>query len=1208
MFKDKELQNRILRIVLLGLGVGSISATVYLAGPFLNIGGWRPLENHIVRDIVILLLVTAAAGAGGWSFWKRKKKSEALAEGLSEDAAEDHTEVLSGRLKDALATLKKSNSGPTFLYDLPWYLIIGPPGAGKTTALVNSGLRFPLSGDATPEAIAGAGGTRYCDWWFSEDAVFVDTAGRYTTQDSDSTLDKRSWLGFLDLLKKNRSKQPINGVIVAISLQDVLTLSREELAAHARAIRARLLELHDRLKVDFPVYVLFTKTDLVAGFSEFFSNADSELRRRVFGATFQTGDKKKNLVAETPREFDALIERLNLNMLDRLQDEPNAANRVSLYGFPAQMTALKRPIHDFLNAIFEPTRYHSNANLRGFYFTSGTQQGSPIDQLINALIKNFGARDAGGMEHIGTGKSFFLYDVIQKVIIPEAAWVSTDAAAVRRAVILKGLAIGAILLTTAGLAGVWWKSYSVNNELIAASESFAKEYIADPAYPISREDTIADRDFSKTLGLLQKLRDAPTGYGNQDAPVSFWERVGFAQRPRLSTASVTAYRLGLERMLRPRLLYRLEEVLEQHKNEPGFVYEALKVYLMLGHVAQPVDRELVIGWERQDWRDNFFRGPMSDVSDALQKHLEAMLDLDTGDMLVQPNQQLIDDCQLILGRLRLSERAYQMLKSQVRALKIPDWTAAKGGGDYFDQVFEEASGKDGDSIRVSGFFTNKGFKSGFLAGLPGIAEKTREERWVLGKLGQENAMDDQYRSLGPDLLAIYGREYVAAWREALAQLRMKRLTADKPHYRALGAATAATSPIRLLFESIDRETALTREAPAPKETKDAKDPKEGEAAPDKNAAALNVALASMFADRGDKPLGEEIDHAFQPYHDWVAAGGGRRPIDDLIAELNEIKDNLITSATVPENSPQANAALAPQIKKLRATAERLPDPFRAMFVSASEAFDRDVNNAELARLNKAFGDQVANACQQVVPGRYPFVKSSANEIAPADFGRLFGVGGLFDSFFKQSLAKYVNASKRDWSYRPEFALTRGMSTATLREFQRAMQIRDAFFAAGGNAPSIALTVYPPVLHGSGVTVKFEVNGAEVVTQSGTSVVPRAIQWPGLGGGHAAVTLSYDQPAAPAPAPAVPSDGTQAVPVPAPAVPAAPALPPSILERSGAWALFRLLDAGAVSYNGDRLIASFVVGGRNLTFGLGAGSTLKPLTLPALREFHCPTQL
>ena len=141
--------------------------------------------------------------------------------------------------------------------------------------------------------------------------MLIDTAGRYTTQDSDAKSDKESWFSFLDLLKKNRPRQPINGVMVAISLEDLLTLPRQELAAHADAIRARLLELHERLKVDFPVYALFTKADLVAGFIEYFGYLNEAGRRQVWGATFQTADKNKNLVGEVPDEFDLLLERLS---------------------------------------------------------------------------------------------------------------------------------------------------------------------------------------------------------------------------------------------------------------------------------------------------------------------------------------------------------------------------------------------------------------------------------------------------------------------------------------------------------------------------------------------------------------------------------------------------------------------------------------------------------------------------------------------------------------------------------------------------------------------------------------------------------------------------------------------------------------------------------------------------------------------------------
>src|SRR6266478_5733642 len=600
------LPKQITQIILYGVGLGSLAAVVYFAGPFVAFGSWHPLENTIVRGIIILLLVAAAAGLAGFSLFRRRKAAKQIADGIggAEQTVNDEP-VLKERMNDALTTLKAASGNKSgYLYDMPWYVIIGPPGSGKTTALVNSGLKFPLSRGATPAAIAGVGGTRYCDWWFTEEAVMIDTAGRYTTHDSDATADKASWLAFLDLLKKNRQRQPINGVLVAISLEDLMMLPPADIAAHANAIRARLLELHGRLKVDFPVYALFTKGDLVAGFTEYFASQSDQGRRQVWGATFQTDDKTRNLVGDIPKEFDDLIERLNGDLTDRLQEEPTPSNRVLLYGFPTQMAALKRPIFDFLNQIFEPTRYHANATLRGFYFTSGTQHGTPIDRLIGALAKSFGAEQVGAQAYSGLGKSFFLTDLILKVIIGEAAWVSTDRAAVRRARIIKACLYTTVALFAVAMTGLWWLSYAYNRDLISATQFAVADY-GRQAGPYAHETIIGDRELHKVLPLLYKLRNLPTGYATRETPTPLLATFGLSQRERLQTSAEQVYHVSLERLFRPRLMFRLEEALEANKSNPGYIYEALKVYMMIAGVVA-ADRDLVVNWLRNDWSENLY--------------------------------------------------------------------------------------------------------------------------------------------------------------------------------------------------------------------------------------------------------------------------------------------------------------------------------------------------------------------------------------------------------------------------------------------------------------------------------------------------------------------------------------------------------------------------------------------------------------------------
>jgi type VI secretion system protein ImpL len=1158
----------ILRIVLAGVGLTSVCALIYLAGPLIAFGRWHPFENYIVREIAILVLVAAFASVMAFD-WKRRKKATAkIAEGIATpDKVDDDADVLKDRMKDALATLKAASGGKSdFLYDLPWYVLIGPPGSGKTTALINSGLKFPLSRGATPAAIAGVGGTRYCDWWFTEDAVMIDTAGRYTTHDSDAAADKQSWLAFLDLLKKNRPRQPINGVLVAISLEDLMTLSPADIAAHANAIRARLLELHERLKVDFPVYALFTKGDLVAGFTEYFLNLSDQGRRQVWGATFQTDDKTRNLVGDIPKEFDDLVERLNQELTDRLQEEPTPSNRVLLYGFPTQIAALKRPIFDFLNQIFEPTRYHANATLRGFYFTSGTQHGTPIDRLIGALAKSFGAEQVTGQAYSGLGKSFFLTDLILKVILGEAAWVSTDRAAVRRARIIKACLYSILALFAVAMTGLWWVSYTHNRNLITATQNGVADYVRQ-AGPYAHETIIGDRDLHKVLPLLFKLRNLPPGYATREASTPLLATLGLSQRERLQTSAEQVYHISLERQFRPRLMFRLEEVLDANKSNPGYIYEALKVYLMIAGVER-TDRDLVVGWMRNDWSENLYPGaPNAEGRKALEGELVAMLDLQGGDEpLVEPNWGLIEECRRILARLSIADRAYQLLKSQARRSIAPDWVASRHGGPDFATVFESTTGDSAETILVPGFYTYAGFQHAFIEKLPTIAEQLQRDNWVLGDVGKLEAIKSQFDSLVRDLLNLYSLDFVAAWKQALEKLRIRPLNAGKPKYEALNAAAASTSPIRLLIESIRDESALTRER---------KDAKTG------NDGKKEAATPTFLGAQGGSP-GAYIEAQFKPFHQVVEGDSSRRLIDVILGDLTAINNSLQTIVLNPAQEQQATAALRSQVAQFKNDALRMPNPFSSMLLQSANSFESTIVNDTYRQLRDEFQKFIPGPCQSLAKNRYPLDRGARDEIGLADFGRLFGGNGYFDGFFKKNLEPYADMSQREWKWRQDNPVAKLMSPETLRQFQRAAQIRDAFFPTNGNIPMINLTVTPPPPPAIGLIAKLEINGIPIASSSNQSTpTPVAVQWPGAGG-KTAVSLGQDPPVA----------GSQ----------------PSEQIGTGQWALFRLLDRGQKSLRPNGITATWNVGARDVSFQIGTGTVVNPLNPAVLAEFKCPTSL
>jgi len=1206
------------RLAALVLGALALAALVWWAGPLVAVADVRPLDPVWVRAPLCALILLGVGGFIGWEAWRRRKAMRALQAELAGGDAEPAGggDVLKERMADALATLAKSRGGKgNHLYDLPWYVIIGPPGAGKTTALVRSGLKFPLAKGKTPEAVAGLGGTRYCDWWFTEEAVLIDTAGRYTTQDSDPKGDRASWLAFLDLLHRSRPKQPINGVLIAISLEDLLTGDEAAIEAHASAIRKRLLELHEHLKVDFPVYAVFTKADLVAGFTEFFGQLSEADRQMVWGHTFQTTDKTRNMIGEVAPEFDALVERLNEWMPDRLQDEVAPTSRVVLFGFPSQVAAARAKVVDFLGRVFEPSRFHVNATLRGFYFTSGTQEGTPIDQLIGALSRSFGSEDVGAAAYSGRGRSYFLTDLLRKVVIGEAGWVSTNRAAIRRTNLLRLGAYAGLALASAVLVGLWWTSFLRNGQLVALTNALTGKYRADAAETL-REPVIADRNFSKVLPLLNSLRYLPTGYATRDEGEPVLATFGLSQRPRLRSAAETSYRAGLERLFRPRLIFRLEEQLEANRANPGFVYEALKVYLMLGGRAEvPLDRDLVVGWFRRDWAENLYPGAgFARGRQLLEDHLLATLDLDDGSApLVTLNQALIEDGQRTLARLSIAERTYELLKSEARGATARDWTVQRAGGADAGLVFEVAGGGDLDAVRVPFFFTYDGFFEAFIDRFGEAADIAERDRWVLGPAGEQQAYRSQYGSLFPDLLRIHAREFQQAWSQALKRLKVRPLTADKPRYLALQAIAAPTSPLKLVIESIGEETRLTRERPA-KPGAPAADTRAGRAkavlgaaagreaesrvgavlpsGAAETAAALGrlaaegrpaaTAPGERFAQGANQAPGAAIEAGFRPFHVLTEGEPGRRATDVLLANLNEIK-NAAIEATNPGQAPAANNALVTQTAALRSLAARFPQPFEAMIRQIAGEFEGSATGAALGHLGKALADEVLRECQQIAANRYPFARNSDREVPLADFARLFAPNGVFDRFFAQNLASRADRSRPQWAWRIDDQVARGLSAATLREFQRAAEIRDAFFSTGGSMPAVAFSVTPLSMTGDAGRATLDINGTAVVAQGGVGA-PVTVQWPG--------------PASPART-ALQIEGT-------PSFFGTSGGGTAAVEKLGTWSLFRLLDGGSVLKQGDAVVATLTAGSRQLALRFTTSTVQNPLVLPALREFRCPT--
>jgi type VI secretion system protein ImpL len=452
--------------------------------------------------------------------WLRKRlKAAAIEREMMKQAAagaddpDKRPEILALRaeMHRAVQALKRqrrgAGGGRSALYRLPWYVIVGPSAVGKTTALERSGLSFISNASGTPK-IRGVAGTRNCDWWFSDEAILLDTAGRFATEEDDHD----EWMAFLDMLRRLRPERPLDGLMVAVSAPDILAASESDRETLATKLRARLDEVLHRLEVVLPVYLVLTKVDLVAGFVEFWSDLGKPQRAQVWGASFDQDDPRRDdLGRAVEAEFDTLVQGLHGRLLYRLPAERNLERRTRIMQFPVELRALRSPLSHFAEALCRPSADRERPLLRGFYLTSATQVGRPVERILSGMVRGFDPHGRSSKEPGSEGEvhSYFLSDVFQSVILPDRSSTARSAAGVERR---SRRELRAALVAFGGAALVLIPavlSYVRNTQLVHDVDRaiYALNSAATTSVPGASDDPL-----EPMLDTLDRLDDEATGF------------------------------------------------------------------------------------------------------------------------------------------------------------------------------------------------------------------------------------------------------------------------------------------------------------------------------------------------------------------------------------------------------------------------------------------------------------------------------------------------------------------------------------------------------------------------------------------------------------------------------------------------------------------------------------------------------------------------
>ena len=1152
------------RLVLEILGILLLSLLIWYAGPYLAFADHRPLATEGARYLIIALVIAIWAALKLLKILKAASAGRKLANAVASqpDPTPSADEAqLRERFEDAIAALRQSRGRDHNLYAEPWYVIIGAPGSGKTTLLQNSGLQFPLGQKFGRDAVRGVGGTRNCDWWFTDEAIFLDTAGRFTTQDSDPGSDARAWREFLALLKKYRRRRPVNGIFLTVSVGDLLTLTGPGRDGQVAAARRRLDELNRELRIRLPIYLLVTKCDLMAGFTEYFDDLTAEARKQVWGVTFPYEQSLNGRAPELfAAEFDQLVTRLNERMWPRLEDEREARRRAKIFSFPQQFAALKDLLGQFVTEAFGGTRMDSRALLRGVYFTSGTQEGTPIDRLLGSVGRAFAFEpQALPQGAVGRGKAYFIERLLKQVILPESGLAGVNRRlelqiAGAQLVAYIGLAILTVLIVSALTV-----SYSANRRYLESVLNALAQLDTSELGPNAPMEQIAARldQVAAVVGVADRFSGA--------APWTM--RWGLYTGSSIAQATQDAYSRSLNGLLLPRIAELLRQRLERYGREPEKLYEYLKGYLMLGGKG-PLDKVQVKTITNHEWEEVY--GSNAALVTDLKTHSDRLFEDARGVRPMPVDADAVEQARSTIRHATLPVLMYSELRMNYaddtkEALRLDN---ASGIG--INQALARRGGRSW-SEPMPALYTKKVFEQLFgQSAAFGTAELVRQfaqENWVIG----DSALSlTQAPQLTGQVLDLYEKDYIRAWDQVVNDLQLPATNGLEQMKALLATITSKEgSPLRGLLKTIDENTYLVK-------------PDDAAAAPSllskvEQAAQsrLGKLLGSNAPQAGPKPGAQVTDH-FAPIHALVSGPPGQTPIDMVLGQIAVVAQGINSCGSgIGQKSAEQCAKQDPgAVKALSQEAKTLPAGVGPLVATIATAVDR-AGVHELAKdLVGAYDAEVRHDCQDVVGSRYPFDPNSKEDVPIADFGHVFGYGGLFDTFYKAHLTDLVDAKTRPWHWKTSETGALPAPEALLHRFEAAEAIRRMYFPAGSDKPEFRFSLAPATLDGEALRVKLDIDG-QAIEYRHEPIRATAVKWPGPANGSAAIAFDGRGGGHPN------------------------------LGYQGPWAGFRLLDQGQPqAQQGALYRLSYAVGGHSATFTLAADSLFNPLGKNDLQRFTC----
>ncbi|HEX8339181.1 MAG TPA: type VI secretion system membrane subunit TssM [Pyrinomonadaceae bacterium] len=859
-------------------------------------GLWVLLVVFVVPVGTLAKVLLVALVPAVWLSWVlfrrwRRRRAAAVGGGRPSAPAGSYEELTRGteEVMQWLRGSKLGGDGAGAAYALPWYVVAGPTGSGKTSLLLSSGLDFHVlpSQRASEQRLVVP--TRFCEWRVADSAVWLDTSGRYVSEGPDAD----EWGALFETVKRHRRARPVDGFLLTVNAADLLGASDHEAERQAKVLRARLDEALARAGVRFPVYLVFTHMDALEGFAEFFEPFHGGEREQVWGFTFPLA--QADAAARFDDEFNHLYGRLVRRRTVQLGATSGPDKQLRVFKLPGRFRRARARLGAFAVALFRPNPFSENPLLRGVYFTSSRGEGASAARRV--------------------AEPFFTENFFSEVVLPDRNVVAAEQARkgspnLRRNLLLA--AAGALaLLLVAGMVVSYF-----NNRAFAAEANARARRLTEVRRETSTGSGVrAGEELAAVEELRQVLADLDE-YERTSPPLLM--RFGLYSGGRLNYASADPNRGSLlrhlyfeaiEELFLKRAVAAVEDDLRRFTSAPaqaaattppaagaeeedylGRHYDLLKVYLMLSKPDKVEPTFLA-----QVLRDYWMRASLAGGDEAALRQLEYFASQAGAEDAPHPEADaaLVERARERLLAYPVVNRVYKRITSDVSAaVNKPVKLAYIPGA------------REGNAVQntytVPGAYTLEGYREMTERLKESAAEEFRKDDWVMradaGPVDNIDLKRDELRNL-------YYRDYKGHWQRFLQETRLREFQSKEEAVRSLRLLAGSTSPLESLLREVARQTNLSAAGGgwwpwfkglfAGKAGAGSATEVEREFRPliqffagkdDKSPAAEYRALLKKVADRLNveaKPLAE-LSNAMQTGTDTVGLAAARKAVDDSL--------------------------------------------------------------------------------------------------------------------------------------------------------------------------------------------------------------------------------------------------------------------------------------------------------------------------------------